>query len=508
MSAKNKTRSDPQNDVLPVPVPDFELLEIPSKNNKSTGTALHTSELRYRRLFEASQDGILLLDASTGRIEDANPFMEDLLGYRQSELVGKSLWEISLFKDIAANQLIFEELKRNGYVRYEDLPLQTKLGETKQVEFVSNIYQVDTRKMIQCNIRNISVRKAQEDKVEKIHEELLASVAELQRHDHELESLYKMNDLLQSCNTQAEAFHVISLMGNEIFDHPQGCLAILQPQNQYLELVLSWGDSNLMKPNFLLDDCWALRRGQVHIVKDPENDLVCNHFASQIINGYFCVPLMVQGETMGLLSMASQDDKRFQRQQQLAVIVGDAIKMSISNLRLREKLREQALTDQLTGLGNRHFLEDNLSRELARTLSRDSTVCVTMLDIDNFKKFNDSYGHEIGDTLLQKLGEVLRDHLRPSDIKCRYGGEEFVVVLMDSSLAEVKQRLEKIRTMVKAIEIKNGKEYISGMTISIGIVEAHEDDRNTNQLLREADEALYSAKRAGRDRIVIYHPKE
>jgi diguanylate cyclase (GGDEF)-like protein/PAS domain S-box-containing protein len=466
--------------------------------------ALEESESRYRRLFEAAQDGILILDARTGAIEDANPFMEDMLGYPLAELTGKSLWEIGLFKDRSVNQSMYQELKRNGYIRYEDLPLQTKTGDHKEVEFVSNIYQVDHRRVIQCNIRDISARKEAEIKARTAHDELVASLAELQRHDTELQLLYRMNDLLQSCNSQEEAYQVISMLGSELFPEQRGCLAIMQPPDQYLEVVVCWGEAGLIESGFSLNDCWALRRGQNHIVSDPRTGPVCHHFTKPIQTGYVCIPLMVQGEILGVVCITSLDEKRQLRQQQLAAIVGDAIKLSLSNLRLREKLLEQALTDQLTGLGNRRYLEDNMARELARTLRRETSVCVAMLDLDHFKKFNDTYGHDAGDMLLRKVGNMLRKNLRLGDIVCRYGGEEFVIVLTDSTLQDVQNRLEKIREMVKDIEIQRGQERFGKITASIGLVEAHDSDWSTNRLLRAADEALYAAKKAGRNRTAVY----
>lgn len=467
--------------------------------------ALRVSEIRYRRLFETAKDGILILDASTGKIEDANPFMEDLLGFSQTELVGKSLWEIGLFKDIAANQKMFRELKKREYVRYEDLPLEAKTGEYRQVEFVSNIYVVDNRRVIQCNVRDISGRKEAEIEAGKIHDELVASMHELQRNDTELKSLYRLNDLLQSCNTPQEAYKVINNSANELFNDQSGCLFALHPKGQHLETVVCWGDHSFVKSTFLLDDCWALRRGQLHVVDDPRTGLICDHLNQPIQTGYMCEPLVVQGETLGLLCITSPSDEYSgQKQQQLAVLVGDSIKLSLSNLRLREKLREQALTDQLTGLGNRYYLEDNLSRELARTLRREGSVCVAMLDLDHFKEFNDTYGHDAGDMLLRRLGQLLHKSIRQSDLICRYGGEEFVIVLLDSPLNDVKQRLDKIREMVKEIEIQQDGERFGGASVSIGIAEAHGSDWTTDKLLHAADEAMYSAKRAGRDCVVVY----
>ncbi|HJX24858.1 MAG TPA: ATP-binding protein [Chthoniobacterales bacterium] len=130
---------------------------------KPRDLALRTSELRYRRLFESAQDGILILDGETGEIIDVNPFLLDLLNYHFADMVGLKLWEIGQFKDIAANRESFEKLQKNQYIRYEDLPLVTKDGKKIQVEFVSNVYLVDGQHIIQCNIRDISARaKVQE----------------------------------------------------------------------------------------------------------------------------------------------------------------------------------------------------------------------------------------------------------------------------------------------------------------------------------------------------------
>lgn len=134
-------------------------------NDHPSMSDLRTSELRYRRLFETAQDGILLLDAETGAITDANPFIANMLGYQPDEMIGKRLWEIGVFHDAEASKAAFEELQQNKYIRYEDLPLQTKEGQARQVEFVSNVYLVNGRDVIQCNIRDITERKSAERKL-------------------------------------------------------------------------------------------------------------------------------------------------------------------------------------------------------------------------------------------------------------------------------------------------------------------------------------------------------
>jgi PAS domain S-box-containing protein len=143
--------------------------------------ALRTSEIRYRRLFEAARDGILILDPKTRKIVDANPFITELLGYRHEELLGKELWEIGLLRDEEASREAFRELRENHYIRYEDLPLQTKSGQRREVEFVSNLYEEDAQDVIQCNIRDITERKRAEDELRHAKDQLTHQAADLER---------------------------------------------------------------------------------------------------------------------------------------------------------------------------------------------------------------------------------------------------------------------------------------------------------------------------------------
>jgi diguanylate cyclase (GGDEF)-like protein/PAS domain S-box-containing protein len=479
------------------------------RNNEEQGK-LEASEVRYRRLFETAKDGILLLEADTGRITDVNPFLEDMLGYSHTELIGKALWEIGPVKDITASQDAMQQLQKKEYVRYDNLPLETKAGQHIQVEFVSNVYLVDGWRVIQCNVRDITARKTAEDGLRTANDELLASVAELQRRDEEMKSLIRLNDLLQSCTTQAEAYQVVAHVAIELFAGQSGCLAILSGPGRHLETVARWGDETILKSSFSLEDCWALRRGKLHEVSDPRTDLLCHHFVHQPQAGYLCVPLIVQSGTTGLLFLTGAAEKVLGSvtRQQLAVEVGETIKMSLSNLKLREKLREEAIHDPLTGLFNRRYLEENLVRELHRARRGNSPLCVAMLDLDNFKPFNDTFGHDAGDALLRELAQVMRDKLRKSDICCRYGGDEFVLVLPDSSLADARRRVEQICVLVKELQIRHGGPPLDATTISAGVAGVPEHGSTAAELLQAADTAMYAAKQAGRNRVVVYEAKQ
>ncbi|HEY3122930.1 MAG TPA: PAS domain S-box protein [Thermoanaerobaculia bacterium] len=286
---------------------------------------LRASEVRYRRLFETAKDGILILDADTGQVTDVNPLLEELLSYSHAELLGKTLWDIGPFQDIVASQNAFRQLQNKEYVRYDNLPLETREGQRKQVEFVSNLYLVEGKRVIQCNIRYITERRQAEERIQKANEELLALVTELRTRDSEMQLINRMNDLLQACTTQEEAYKVIAMMASELFPGQSGCVASLHGRDRQLETIARWGDETQLDSLFSVNDCWAMRRGQPHEVGDPETGLLCRHFARQPEAGYVCMPLTVQGETLGLLcliSFGTKNGRRLGSHRQLAWVVG------------------------------------------------------------------------------------------------------------------------------------------------------------------------------------------
>lgn len=189
---------------------------------------MRASEIRYRRLFEAARDGILILNPDTRKITDANPFMIELLGYSHNELLGKELWEIGLLRDEKANQATFRELKENHYVRYENLPLKSKSGQCHEVEFVSNIYDEGGTDVIQCNIRDITERKKAQDEIEKLNNDLERRVSlrttELKEANQELQSFsYSISHDLRAPLRAMGGFTRIleKELGNQISDEAE-----------------------------------------------------------------------------------------------------------------------------------------------------------------------------------------------------------------------------------------------------------------------------------------------
>jgi diguanylate cyclase (GGDEF)-like protein len=271
-----------------------------------------------------------------------------------------------------------------------------------------------------------------------------------------------------------------------------------------------------MPRTFTADDCWALRRGRTHLVAKSGGGPVCGHVGAQALSGYICVPIIAQNEVLGvlhvraavpnLLSLAAETDRDASdladSRRRLATTVAEHVALALSNLILRETLRQQAIRDPLTNLFNRRYMEESLDRELSRAARHGSSLGVIMLDIDHFKPVNDTFGHAAGDTLLRAIGALLLTHTRAEDIACRYGGEEFTVILPDSSLEDTWRRAEQLRVAIRRLRVRYGGEPLDAVTVSAGVASYPEHGAVPEALLRAADLALYQAKAEGRDRVV------
>jgi diguanylate cyclase (GGDEF)-like protein len=176
--------------------------------------------------------------------------------------------------------------------------------------------------------------------------------------------------------------------------------------------------------------------------------------------------------------------------------------LALANLRLREALRNQSIVDPLTGLFNRRYLERILDRECRRASRSGRPISVLMLDVDHFKRFNDTWGHDGGDMVLRELASLMRHLFRGEDVACRYGGEEFVVLLTDTALEAAQARAEEFREAVHHLSVEYRRQTMGAITISIGIAAFPDQGLTPDTLIEAADRALYQAKAAGRDRTI------
>jgi diguanylate cyclase (GGDEF)-like protein len=341
------------------------------------------------------------------------------------------------------------------------------------------------------------------DELHSANREAEERARELERIGRETAFLTQMTEVLQVARSVDEVGDVISRTAETLFPGKPGALYLFTESHNLLNAVAPWGGHDTAVP-FAPDGCWAMRRGQPHLSQRGGLTPVCAHGAAQAGLQY-CVPLSTQGEVLGILNLqCPAADAPSPEGQALATRLADQLGLALGNLKLRESLKNMSIRDALTGLFNRRYLTETLEREFARAQRSRAPVAVMMLDVDHFKRFNDSFGHDAGDAVLRELGSFLKRSIRTEDIACRYGGEEFCLVLPQMDRGAARQRAEAIRTGAAQLEIKKEDGRTLGpVTLSLGVALFPENATSMASVLAAADEALYRAKSQGRNRVVM-----
>ena len=355
-----------------------------------------------------------------------------------------------------------------------------------------------TRKLIENEESiNTAMRTAQEANVQ-----LQTSILELEKFNADARRLTEMSNLLQACTSVTEAYRAIGHIGPRLFLHAAGALYMLNPSHDDLEAVVTWGSlpREQSTQRFEPDRCWALRLGRPHELDTLCLGLPCANVPSPLDG--LCVPMIAQGESLGVLYLSGQaEDKMRAFNEQLAVTATEQISLAVANLRLRDTLRSQSIHDPLTGLYNRRFMEETLSREIRRAERSQRELSVIMLDLDHFKAFNDTFGHEAGDVLLRELGALLKRSIRGGDVACRFGGEEFVLILPEAALEIAQRRAEELREKTRQLSVIHRGQALGIITVSLGVAAYPKHATTAEAVLRAADTALFRAKADGRDRV-------
>ncbi|UVC07702.1 sensor domain-containing diguanylate cyclase [Rhizobium sp. TH2] len=285
-----------------------------------------------------------------------------------------------------------------------------------------------------------------------------------------------------------------------------GTVHLTSASRNLVDEVAQWGTVRSSVAQFAPEDCWALRRGQEHISGPEILSPRCAHITENGNYGYVCMPLAAQGETLGILHLcepnAAEKPRWLDERRQILRGIVDTLALELANLRLRETLRQQSIRDPNTGLFNRRYLEETSSRELRRMERSHLPLVMIMLDVDHFKQFNDTFGHEAGDLVLKQVAATMLDNAREADIVSRYGGEEFAVVMPGASLQEGIERAEALRVAVKQLHVTHRGRTLGTITMSLGVAAYPEHGASWSELANAADHALYKAKEEGRDRAV------
>lgn len=489
---------------------------------------LDTERNLLNTLLDALPDAVFAKNTENHFII-ANPAAAAVMGVaNKDDLVGKSEedfqpGEVST-KILAHDAMLFTT--GEATVNEEEILIDMKTGNPRWRQ-TTKVPLLDRNGKITGLVgisRDITKQKETEEELHRSNAQLIKGIAALERSTRETEFLSEMVDLLQASPNTEEACVVIADQMGKFFPKDSGTLYLFHPSRNILDRAASWGpelhDTLVFKP----DECWGLRRGKMHIVEadntnanQPEinKTLICPHITPDGPADYLCVPLVAQGEALGLLHLRHKKGPAVideqgnvegwynqEKRQRIQSII-DSLSLSLANLKLRSTLRQQSIRDPLTGMYNRRYMEETLEREVIRAARNNETVGVIMLDIDHFKDFNDTFGHQAGDVLLQSLGHFFLSHVRGEDVACRYGGEEFILLLPGSTVQETCERAGEMREKAHLMNVEFKGQSLGKITLSFGISVFPDHGTSPDDLVQKADQALYRAKSEGRDRVVV-----
>jgi len=491
--------------------------------SKLAEAAQHQSEALFRALFELSPDSVVVMDPYDPNVSwpiiDCNEAACQMNGYTREEMIGKSIDLLNGHAAPVEERTEYLELLREkkSLLKAEFTHLH-KNGKYFPIEASMTLIRIGDREVIIGIDRDITQRKLDEQALKDVNDRLERGLAELKERNRESVLLNELGNLLQSCPDAEMAYKIISDSAAQLFPQSQGTLSIMHLSRDRVEPVASWNTPLDQEQAFAPEDCWALVEGQPHFFDPSYNNLQCAHIPGSPMAS-ICVPLIAQGEVLGIFHLryfsptVDADGKPgieiAETEHRVVLTVADTVSLAVTNLKLRETLKIQSIRDPLTGLYNRRFMEESLERELQRAKRNQRPVGIIMLDLDYFKGFNDRYGHEAGDTVLHELAHFLTDHIRTgnltrdADIACRYGGEEFLIIMPEASLEITARRAQQMNDEIRNLQVRYRGKILGAVTLSIGVAIFPDHGQSPADVVRAADTALYQAKREGRDRVAI-----
>jgi diguanylate cyclase (GGDEF)-like protein len=331
--------------------------------------------------------------------------------------------------------------------------------------------------------------------------ELSGNTEVLRERGEVIELLGGMAHRMQAARTDEELASIIRVFVPRVLPEIPGALYAHNNSRNLLVPIAAWGGLEVAASGFAPDQCWALRRGQSHFVVEPGSDIVCAHVGGADTHHYHCEPLLAGGEVIGVLYLRGVvgTENRFR-----LTVLTENIASALVNHRLQRGLREQTIRDPLTGLFNRRYMEETLALEIARSTRSGSPLSLVMCDVDHFKRFNDEFGHEAGDAVLQVVSAEMRSRFRDGDVVCRFGGEEFTIIAPGTSATVLADRVETVRQAISELTAQQGGRTLGSTTMSFGIATWDEGmERDGSTLIKAADAALYRAKREGRNKVIV-----
>lgn len=475
---------------------------------KRTDAALRQALLEQQIIFDNAHVGINL--DKDGGIHRCNRGLEQMLGYQAGELAGKLtrvLFESDQAYD-AFGRPVYQAIAAGKSWTHE-WEARRKDGSTLWLS--SHVSALDPLDSAQGTIwvsEDISERKRSEAAQIEAKQGLERGLAKVEQTYREATLLSELSSYLQACQSPEEAYAAISEYGPRLFPNGAGVFYLKDAGGDMLVEHACWGDPGFSGHSFPFSSCRALRQAKPYRLDVPESALCCAHVPSHqgARYPYACLPLTAQGEIFGLLfvehRLALERDK-LELRHQLATSLAEQAGLALANLRVRETLRQQSIRDPLTGLYNRRYMNETMRHELAWAQRKNSNLALAIIDVDHFKLFNDRFGHDAGDYVLQGVATALEEHVRQSDVVCRFGGEEFVVLLPGISHALAEERAGDLLAAIRSLDLQHGDRPLGRITASLGLAFFPIHGTTPETLIEAADAALYQAKEAGRNQVVL-----
>jgi diguanylate cyclase (GGDEF)-like protein/PAS domain S-box-containing protein len=469
-------------------------------------------------VLDASPNAVIAVDGR-GRIVYTNPNVEEMFGWSPQDLLGERIERLVPARMAERHAEHRATYRRRPTPRPMGVGLELAARRQDGSEFPVEISLAPARspqgRLVVVTVVDITARANLQEQLAQANEELRHHADELEQRGREMSLLAQLGELLESCQSLDEAYAVVAGLAEQLFPGDAGAVYALASSHTVAEVVAGWGNPPPARSVFPPSECWALRRSRLHVVHDGDPELRCQHVEEPIAAALLCEPLAVQTETLGLLHV--QVRRRITGKARAALVadrerlitmLGEQVALALANIRLRGTLQEQSWRDPLTGLYNRRYMEEFLERELRRAARDEYGLGVLMADLDNFKQLNDSLGHVAGDAVLGGIGRFLGSAVRGADVACRFGGEEFVIILPKTSLEDTRNRAEALRDGIKANQLYETKGLFPPATMSVGVAAFPDHGTSVEELILAADSAMYRAKALGKDRVVVASSSE
>lgn len=351
------------------------------------------------------------------------------------------------------------------------------------------------------------------DRAEKAEKKARAALVQEKERQAETSALAELSDWLQCCKSITELYEIVHQAMAGMFPGSSGQLFIYSNSRDVLDGAVTWGSMEIIRC-IQPQDCWGLRRGRTFQFGNGVVKFPCNHFIAdentQDINHYLCLPIIAQGDTVGMLHICFQDDPAIAEAKSpidadtagFAQRCAEQISIAIANVKLRDELHEQSTRDPLTGLFNRRYFNERCRSALSLLDMETGSVALISFDADNFKSYNDHYGHDAGDFLLCTLGELTRKYFSHEEVCCRTGGEEFSILLPDSTVEEAHKKAAEFIQLVAEHEFSYLDQQLPTVTVSAGVAAYPQNADSLQNLCRAADLAMYEAKDSGKNQVM------